>query len=148
MGSPRVNPLPAHQRGTALIVALIMLLILTLLGVAAMGTSTLEEKMAANMQEGTRAFQAAESGLAKAASTTGALDLNSTTTNNFAIDSGKGGDAEVKTTFLQFSKPKRGTGNSTNWQVANFDQISTGSSGTGRSVVHQGIGQMVPGQNN
>jgi Tfp pilus assembly protein PilX len=138
----------ATQRGTALVVALIMLMILTMLGIAAMGTTTLEEKMASNMQEGTRAFQAAESGLAKAASTTGTLDLNATTTNSFSIDSGKGGSAEVKTTFLQYSKPKRGTGNSTNWQVANFDQISTGSSGTGRSVVHQGIGQMVPGQNN
>jgi len=136
------------QRGAALVVALIMLMILTMLGVAAMGTTTLEEKMAANIQEGTRAFEAAESGLAKAASTAGTLDLNSTTTYTFAINGGKAGSAEVKTSFLQYSKPKRGSGNANNWQVANFDQVSTGTIGTGKSVNHQGIGQLVPGQNN
>jgi len=139
---------PATQRGTALVVALIMLMILTMLGIAAMGTTTLEEKMAANMQEGTRAFETAESGLAKAWSAAGVLDINSTTTNTYAINGGKAGSAEVTTAFIQYSKPKRGSGNSTNWQVANFDQVSKGTIGTGKSVVHQGIGQLVPGQNN
>nr|MCU0936636.1 PilX N-terminal domain-containing pilus assembly protein [Gammaproteobacteria bacterium] len=52
------------QRGAVLIVALILLAVLTLLGVTAMSTTSLEEKMAANTQEGTRAFQIAETGLA------------------------------------------------------------------------------------
>jgi type IV pilus assembly protein PilX len=53
----------SRQRGAALVVALILLLVLTLLGVAALRTTTLEERMAANSQERNRAFHAAESGL-------------------------------------------------------------------------------------
>jgi type IV pilus assembly protein PilX len=52
-----------RQKGTALIVALIFLLILTILGVTAMGTSTLEEKMAGNAKEQNLAFQSAEAAL-------------------------------------------------------------------------------------
>ncbi len=55
--------LESRQRGAALVVALILLLVLTLLGVAALRTTTLEERMAANSQERNRAFHAAESGL-------------------------------------------------------------------------------------
>lgn len=54
------------QRGAVLIVALILLAVLTMLGIAAMSTTSLEEKMAGNTQEGTRAFQIAETGLATA----------------------------------------------------------------------------------
>jgi hypothetical protein len=52
-----------QQSGAALIVALILLLVLTLLGVSAMNTTGLEEKMAANMQEHHRAYNAAQSGI-------------------------------------------------------------------------------------
>ncbi|MGH8651232.1 MAG: pilus assembly PilX family protein [Gammaproteobacteria bacterium] len=44
-------------------VALIMLLVLTVIGVTAMQTTTLEEKMAGNLRDQTLAFQAAEAGL-------------------------------------------------------------------------------------
>jgi len=43
--------------------ALLMLLVLTLMGVATMNTTTLEEKMAGNARERNLAFQAAESAL-------------------------------------------------------------------------------------
>ena len=52
-----------QQRGSALIVALSILLILTILGVASMRTVTLEEKMAGNMRDSQLAFEAAEAAL-------------------------------------------------------------------------------------
>ena len=53
----------SRQRGAALIIGLILLMILTLLGVSGMTTSTLELVMADNMQRGQYTFQAAESAL-------------------------------------------------------------------------------------
>lgn len=51
------------QKGAVLIMALIILVVMTILGVTVMNTSSLEEKMAGNTQEHTRAFQLAETGL-------------------------------------------------------------------------------------
>ena len=79
---------PARQSGAVLVVAMIMLLVLTLLGVTAMNTTSMQERMAANTQEYTRAFQAAETGL-----WTGMLDINRDTTKQIngyskALDAG------------------------------------------------------------
>ncbi|MBO6812532.1 MAG: PilX protein [Marinobacter sp.] len=49
------------QSGAALIVSLIVLLVLTLIGVAGMNSSVMQERMAVNSQNSNRAFQAAES---------------------------------------------------------------------------------------
>lgn len=51
------------QRGAALIVSLLFLVILTLIGVSAMTTTTLEERMAGNAKDFNVAFQAAEAAL-------------------------------------------------------------------------------------
>ncbi|MGA9851444.1 MAG: PilX N-terminal domain-containing pilus assembly protein [Gammaproteobacteria bacterium] len=51
------------QHGFVLIVALILLLILTVLGLAAAGSTSLEERMAGNARNNDLAFQAAEAGL-------------------------------------------------------------------------------------
>jgi Tfp pilus assembly protein PilX len=51
------------QSGAVLVVALILLLVLTILGVSSMTNTSLEERMAANSQERTRAMQAADSGV-------------------------------------------------------------------------------------
>lgn len=51
------------QRGSVLIVALVVLLVLTLLGISGMDTTVMQERMASNMQEGLSSFQAAEAGL-------------------------------------------------------------------------------------
>jgi len=48
------------QRGSALIISLLMLLVMTLLGISSMSTSTMEEKMAANDRNQKVAFQNAE----------------------------------------------------------------------------------------
>ena len=52
-----------HERGSALIVGLVFLLVLTLIGVAAMGTTTMQERMAGNLRDRNLAFQAAEAAL-------------------------------------------------------------------------------------
>lgn len=60
------RPLPTsrhNQRGAVLIVGLVMLLLLTIIGVAASRTGLLQEKMAGNMRDRQLAFQAAESAL-------------------------------------------------------------------------------------
>lgn len=55
---------PVHvQRGAALVVALIFLVSLTLLGLAAMGGNTLQQRMTYSVGETNLAFQSAESGL-------------------------------------------------------------------------------------
>ena len=51
------------QSGSALITALIFLIVLTILGLSTMTTSRLEVRMAANTQFAHQAFQAAESGI-------------------------------------------------------------------------------------
>jgi len=54
---------PKQQNGSALIVSLSILLILTILGVSAMRTTSLEEKMAGNSRDSQVAFEAAEAAL-------------------------------------------------------------------------------------
>ena len=53
----------AGQSGVVLVISLIMLLLLTLIGVTAMQTTSLEEKMSGNLRDKNLAFQAAESAL-------------------------------------------------------------------------------------
>ncbi len=53
----------ATQRGAVLIVSLIFLLLLTLIGTAAMRTTTLQERMAGNTRDINLSFQAAEAAL-------------------------------------------------------------------------------------
>jgi type IV pilus assembly protein PilX len=55
------------QRGAALIVALILLIVITLVGLAAVGTTILQNKMTANQYDRQIAFQSAEAALRVAA---------------------------------------------------------------------------------
>ena len=54
------------QKGVALITTLFLLLLMIIIGMAGMRTTTLEEKMSANLRDKTVAFQAAESALKEA----------------------------------------------------------------------------------
>ncbi|ALP51799.1 hypothetical protein Tel_00840 [Candidatus Tenderia electrophaga] len=65
-----------RQRGSALILALLILLVMTMLGITAMSTSTLEEKMAANDRNQKLAFQNAELKLAQSESEVRDYDWN------------------------------------------------------------------------
>lgn len=53
----------ASQRGATLLVGLIMLLLMTVIGLAAMRGSGMQELMVGNMRDRNQAFQAAEAGL-------------------------------------------------------------------------------------
>lgn len=57
---------PCHQRGVALIISLILLVITTLLGLAAIRSITQEERMAGQSYSRSLAFQATESALRQA----------------------------------------------------------------------------------
>ena len=61
-----VNSPPAQERGFVLIVALVLLLVLTILGLAAAQTTSLEERMAGNARNHSMAFEAGEAGLSAA----------------------------------------------------------------------------------
>ena len=68
MTSRPCNRLPVtgpyrRQQGTVLAISLIILLLLTLIGVTAMQTTTMEERMAGNMLDVNRSFQAGEAAL-------------------------------------------------------------------------------------
>ncbi len=52
-----------RQRGAALIVSLMILLIMTIIGISAMSTTTMEERMSDNNKQRQLAFQAAETAL-------------------------------------------------------------------------------------
>jgi type IV pilus assembly protein PilX len=54
---------PKRQRGAALVIGLVLLMVLTVLGVSGMSTATLELTMASNAQFSQDAFQAAETGI-------------------------------------------------------------------------------------
>jgi type IV pilus assembly protein PilX len=54
------NPRPASQRGVSLIVALIMLIVLTLIGVSSMNTAIVELKMAGSAQQQSIALNRAD----------------------------------------------------------------------------------------
>lgn len=59
-------PQPAsmlRQRGSALAISLIFLLLMTLLGVSAMRSSNMQERMAGNLRDRNMAFQSAEAAL-------------------------------------------------------------------------------------
>lgn len=58
--------LPNKQTGSALVVSLTILLVLTILGVSAMRTTSLEDKMAGNARDAQTAFEAAEFALRQA----------------------------------------------------------------------------------
>ena len=55
-----------HQQGVALLISVILLLIMTIVGVALVGGSVMQERMSANQRIQTLAFEAASAGVAEA----------------------------------------------------------------------------------
>lgn len=74
---PQALHSPSRQRGVVLIVALIMLVIMSLLGLSGIRTIALEEKMSANAYDRSLAFQAAETALRVAEEDAGTRALGS-----------------------------------------------------------------------
>lgn len=63
MGFQREYVGSVSQRGAALVISLVFLVVMTLVGVTVMNTTTLQERMAGNTADRSIAFQAAESAL-------------------------------------------------------------------------------------
>lgn len=134
------------QNGAALITALVMLVILTMLGLSSMSTNTMEERMAANSQESNRAFQAAEAGLDQAYADVDSFDLNATEENPNSFNQQIGNynaDLNYSIYFLQQTPPKRGSGWDNNYSLYHFDTTSSASTASGASVtIHAGSYQV------
>ncbi|GBL44470.1 type IV fimbrial biogenesis protein PilX [Sulfuriferula multivorans] len=75
------------QRGAALFVSLVFLVILTLLGVAAFQSATLQEKMTGNLRDQSVAFQSAEAALRDGESVV-AASLNTASPADYACTNG------------------------------------------------------------
>jgi type IV pilus assembly protein PilX len=136
--------LPQAQRGAALIVGLVLLLVMTLLGVAAMRTSTLQLVMAGNSQYSQLAFQAAESGVENefnAGGLTTTLDRDST------YDLGDGTEAE---THIEYSTstavPAGGYSIGAGFMAHHFEIRSIGTAPRSATSIHrQGLYIVGPG---
>lgn len=142
-----------HERGTALIMSLVILLILTILGVTAMSTSSLQEKMAGNLQDMVRAIEAAESGASQALATTPLVPYSAAITlaPMYYGTIGQQGTANVTVSFMDESPP--GASNAPGifsktggFKYAHFDLASNGTAAAGaQGIVHQGVRVLVPG---
>jgi hypothetical protein len=88
---PNASP-PGRVKGMALIIALILLTILTILGVASMSSVVMQERMAGNVNLQAIAFQAASAGITEALTYSdqdtweGACDFGSTTSDEWQSD--------------------------------------------------------------
>ncbi|MFU8817086.1 MAG: PilX N-terminal domain-containing pilus assembly protein [Pseudomonadales bacterium] len=98
-----VQPTFSKNRGVALFISLVLLLILTIIGVSAVQTSTLETRMARNEHDTLLAFQAAESALRDAENF-----LETVTTTAFFDDAGTAG----MWTVAELDQPNR-------WETTN-----------------------------
>lgn len=128
-----------RQRGTTLVVSLILLLVLTVLGVSGMSTSALELTMASNTQYHEDAFQAAETGIDIAVAT-----RNFTTLAPSAVPLTPLGDGTYQTqgltTFAETTPvPDAGFSMGTNSgsvQAFHFDIVATGTGPRGATATH------------
>jgi len=141
------------QRGMALVFALIVLLILTILGVSALRTSSLEQLMSGNTQEQTRAFEAADSGLSRAlndikTSTTSVDPTSFANNTQYTYQVSSTGErstttATAKTPTLTQIGPavRSSTPSGSNVCVAYYDQKVTGATNVtlAQENLHQGL---------
>ena len=81
-----LRPVHSHQRGAALVIGLILLLVLTVLGITGVVTAALELQMSGNTQFQERAFQAAEYGIEQAVNSP-SLSTANTYTNKLVVPS-------------------------------------------------------------
>jgi type IV pilus assembly protein PilX len=135
---------PGRQRGAALVIGLLLLLILTILAISGMTTATLELQMAGNTQYKERAFQAAETGIEQAIETSTfdtanpyvktaqPVDTTPGTTDNDEYDFTMAFDKETGTTIVPGGGYSMGTG----FQAYHFNIESTGRSERGAEATH------------
>jgi len=113
--------------------------------------------MASNIQQSTRAFESAESGIREAMSDVSNFSVYNDTENPLTpdpfqfpdgtteSDANHMGGAEVNVGFTGWSVPKRASGFSVvHFKTANFEIEAKGTAaGNARTIVAQGLGQIV-----
>lgn len=140
------TPMPNSQSGAVLIVALVLLTVVTMIGIAAISTSRMEMTMATNVQETHRAFEAAEIGLMRSYNDSSGLNLHTDQTQDVDDITAYTATADATASFSQWTKPPRGSGYSaSSFQAAHFDVESDSTTASGASVVlHAGVYQIAP----
>jgi Tfp pilus assembly protein PilX len=145
------------QRGVALVVSLVLLVVLTLLAVVGMGMSTLEMTMAGNAQHQENAFEAAEAAVEvelrrddieplDAPGQLAALDEN--TGRNFVDGNGVVQATATGETWYRRTSPATGweLGGGTKFSAYHFDSIGSGTAARGAADQHtQGYYVVGPG---
>jgi type IV pilus assembly protein PilX len=130
------------QRGAALVVGLVLLVVLTLLAISGMNTATVELQMAGNMQYSQNAFQAAETGLELTIDTTIPNTAAAQTTPPTLIS---GSTTDRYETVTRFEVPNGITpvptggfsmGAGTGFSAYHFDVTSTGTSSRNARAVN------------
>ncbi len=139
------------QRGAALIVSMLFLLIMTVLGISAMNTNILEEKMVTNSRFQNLAFQAADSCLSQIAEDpdnftflSGWEDAGS---GSFGVNAANNSAAYTsQRQFHMFATPPRNSGfSAVKFQTAHNRYICSGTSSANSQVtLRQGIYQITP----
>lgn len=141
------------QRGAALVVGLILLMVLTVLGVSGMNTSTLELTMASNAQFQQDAFQAAETGIDIAIESRGYSTVPNAPGNFIPVTPlGDGTYTTQAVTTFQQTTPvpdlgfSGGEGVQGGIQAFHFDVVSIGIGPRGATSTHnQSFYQIGPG---
>ena len=126
-----------NQRGAALVMALAVLVLLTILGISAMKSSTLEYRMATSIQDKSTAFQAAESALSESMAT---VTLNPNQSVKYDYYGKTGVKAEVTTSYggssdSNATRSEKPDGTGTKWY--HFDQTSVATLDSGATTTVQ-----------
>ncbi|MEO0975497.1 MAG: PilX N-terminal domain-containing pilus assembly protein [Pseudomonadota bacterium] len=145
MPTHRIAPprLPAQQRGAALIVGLVLLLVMTLLGVTGINSNTLDLVMAGNAQHSQDAFEAAESAI-QAEVLRGPLEDIAVprVTEDYQFNAGVTADATVTYSNTQLPPPGYSI---TEYRSDHYEVDSLGQSARGARSNHvQGFFVVVP----
>lgn len=155
---------PASQRGSALFTALVMLIALTIISLASLGTSLLELRMSNNTEAGVSAFQAAQSAIDNTIYNSGANFIVTGSINHTNCTAGRACDMNDITLPAPFSSatsvevrrtsdsgcPPRMSGYETScaWsKAASFNinsQFDRSTLGQGQAELNQGYIKLYP----
>lgn len=125
----QLRTLPKAQEGAVLAVSLIMLMTLTIIGVAALSNTRMQETMAGNLQEQVRAFQASDGGAQRAWYEFLVYD---TSVNNFTCD-----DTSIENSVDYSFYSQEAAMNMIEGDAA-YKYIGTGTSGVQKDKINDG----------
>ena len=116
----------SNEKGVALVIALIMLLVLTLIGMASVSSSVFEAKITGNDRFGTAAFYAAKGGVERGISQLPSVTAYSDTIGDETYRSGRMSDGGPRD--LQYVGAMGRPGYDVNWEFRRYQVNATGQS--------------------